>query len=65
VPMIAVDFGYSDVPVEELGPDRVISHFDQLMEACDALLAVADDPLTEPTDPGTSTIAPRGHCTRM
>ena len=44
VPVIAVDFGYADVPVKELGPDRVISHFDQLMEACDALLAVADDP---------------------
>jgi phosphoglycolate phosphatase len=43
VPVIAVDFGYADVPVEELGPDRVISHFDQLMEVCDALLAVADD----------------------
>jgi phosphoglycolate phosphatase len=38
VPVIAVDFGYADVPVEELGPDRVISHFDELMEACDALL---------------------------
>ena len=43
VPVIAVDFGYVDVPVKELGPDRVISHFDQLMEACDALLAVADN----------------------
>lgn len=43
VPVIAVDFGYAGVPVEELGPDRVISHFDKLMEACDALLGVADD----------------------
>ena len=43
VPVIAVDFGYADVPVRELGPDRVISHFDQLFEACDALLAVGDD----------------------
>jgi phosphoglycolate phosphatase len=42
VPVIAVDFGYADVPVKELGPDRVISHFDQLMEACDALFAVED-----------------------
>ena len=42
VPAIAVDFGYSDVPVAELGPDRVISHFDHLIEACDALLAVGD-----------------------
>ena len=39
LPVIAVDFGYSDAPVAELGPDRVISHFDQLAEACDALLA--------------------------
>jgi phosphoglycolate phosphatase len=45
VPVIAVDFGYAEVPVKELGPDRVISHFDQLMEACNALLAVDDHPL--------------------
>ena len=45
VPVIAVDFGYAYVPVAELGPDRVISHFDELMAACDALLAVTDDPL--------------------
>jgi len=38
VPVIAVDFGYTDVPVAELGPDRVISHFDELAEACAALL---------------------------
>lgn len=43
VPAIAVDFGYSDIPVRKLGPDRVISHFDHLKEACDALLAVAND----------------------
>jgi phosphoglycolate phosphatase len=39
VPVVAVDFGYADVPVAELGPDRVISHFDQLVDACNALLA--------------------------
>jgi phosphoglycolate phosphatase len=38
LPVIAVDFGYSDAPVAELKPDRVISHFDQLEEACAALL---------------------------
>jgi phosphoglycolate phosphatase len=38
LPVIAVDFGYTDVPVAELGPDRVISHFDELAEACAALL---------------------------
>ena len=34
VPVIAVDFGYTDVPVAELGPDRVISHFRELFPAC-------------------------------
>ena len=42
VPVIAVDFGYADTPVKELGPDRVISHFDELMATCDALLAGGD-----------------------
>jgi len=32
-PVIAVDFGYTDVPVTELGPDIVISHFDALPSA--------------------------------
>jgi phosphoglycolate phosphatase len=30
VPVIAVDFGYSEKPVAEFAPDRVISHFKQL-----------------------------------
>jgi len=30
VPSIAVDFGYTDRPVAEYGPDRVISHFSEL-----------------------------------
>jgi phosphoglycolate phosphatase len=33
MPVVAVDFGYTDVPVSQLGPDRVISHFDALHEA--------------------------------
>jgi phosphoglycolate phosphatase len=37
VPVIAVDFGYTDVPIEELGPDRVISHYDELSAAVHAL----------------------------
>jgi phosphoglycolate phosphatase len=36
--VIAVDFGYTDVPVSELGPDRVISHFDELLMAAEALV---------------------------
>jgi phosphoglycolate phosphatase len=36
IPVIAVDFGYTDRPVQEYGPDRVISHFDELPEAAAA-----------------------------
>lgn len=37
VPVIAVDFGYTDVPVAELNADRIISHFDALPAALEAL----------------------------
>jgi phosphoglycolate phosphatase len=37
VPVIAVDFGYSERPVSELGPDRIISHFAQLPAAVSAI----------------------------
>jgi phosphoglycolate phosphatase len=30
IPVVAVDFGYTEVPVSRLGPDRVISHFADL-----------------------------------
>lgn len=30
IPIIAVDFGYSDRPISEYSPDRLISHFAQL-----------------------------------
>jgi phosphoglycolate phosphatase len=33
IPVVAVDFGYSDTPVKDLGPDRLIGHFDQLVVA--------------------------------
>lgn len=39
VPVVAVDFGYTDKPVAELGPDLVIGHFDDLPAAVDTLLA--------------------------
>jgi phosphoglycolate phosphatase len=32
IPVIAVDFGYTDVPVAELKPDRVVSTFSELPE---------------------------------
>ena len=33
IPIVAVDFGYSETPIAELKPDRLISHFDQLAGA--------------------------------
>src|SRR5256714_1772837 len=39
VPVIAVDFGYTEKPAAELGADRLISHFDALPEAVTALLS--------------------------
>lgn len=39
IPVIAVDFGYTPVPVQDLNPDRVISHFDELAGAVADLTA--------------------------
>ena len=33
VPIVAVDFGYSERPIVEFGPDRIISRFSQLPAA--------------------------------
>ena len=38
IPVIAVPFGYTDLPVEQLGPTRVIQHFDDLVDAVEALV---------------------------
>lgn len=38
IPAVGVSFGYSPVPIGELGPDRVIDHFDELFDAANALL---------------------------
>lgn len=40
VPVIAVDFGYTDRHVSEFAPDRVISHFDELWDAVESLVVV-------------------------
>lgn len=39
VPVVAVDFGYTDVPIASLKPDRVISSFADLPHAVTALAA--------------------------
>jgi phosphoglycolate phosphatase len=38
LPVIAVDFGYSEKPVADYAPDRLISHFSQLPQEIAALL---------------------------
>lgn len=35
IPVIGVSFGYTETPVEDLGPDAVVAHFDQLEAAID------------------------------
>ena len=37
VPVVALGFGYNDMPVAELGADAVIGHFDQLVQALERL----------------------------
>jgi len=41
IPVIAVDFGYTEIPPAELGADRLISHFDALADAVRELLPVS------------------------
>ncbi len=38
IPIIAVDFGYTDVPVSSLAPDRIISRFADLPAAISGLI---------------------------
>jgi phosphoglycolate phosphatase len=40
VPVVAVDFGYTDTPPAQLGADRLIGHFNALPAAVMALVAV-------------------------
>ena len=38
-PLILVSFGYTEVPAQDLEPDLLIDHFDQLVDGCARLLA--------------------------
>ncbi len=46
IPVIAVDFGYTDTPVATLAPDRIISRFADLPEAVFALVGSRDGKFT-------------------
>ncbi len=39
IPVIGVDYGYTEVPIRDLAPDIVISHLDQLPDAVNEMLA--------------------------
>jgi phosphoglycolate phosphatase len=43
IPVVAVDFGYTEIPVRALGADRVISHFRELSATVFELLARKSD----------------------
>ena len=38
IPVVVVPFGYTDVPVRDLGPDLVITHIDELYSGIERLL---------------------------
>jgi phosphoglycolate phosphatase len=43
MPVVAVDFGYTEVPVKDLGPDRIISHYNHLPDAVAMLLQAGSE----------------------
>ena len=44
VPVVGVDYGHTETPVAELGPDRVISALPSCLAAVVALLGAANQP---------------------
>ncbi|MCB1519987.1 MAG: phosphoglycolate phosphatase [Hyphomicrobiaceae bacterium] len=39
IPVVGVTFGYTDTPIQSLGPDAVIDHYDRLLGVLPGLLA--------------------------
>jgi len=50
VPVVAVDFGYTDIPVSRLSPDRIIGSFADLPAAVDELLGARQDGMRTAVD---------------
>jgi phosphoglycolate phosphatase len=42
-PLILVSFGYTEIPAQELAPDLLIHHFDELADGCARLLGACGD----------------------
>jgi phosphoglycolate phosphatase len=51
MPIVAVDFGYTDIPVAQLAPDRIISHFNALPDSIADVLAARDSASGAPAAP--------------
>ena len=47
IPVIGVEFGYTDVPIAELKPDRLIGHMRDLPAAVQSLSKVASRHITD------------------
>ncbi|MDH7788814.1 phosphoglycolate phosphatase [Ochrobactrum sp. 19YEA23] len=46
IPVVAVDFGYTDLPVQHYEPSRVISHYDEFtLEMAEQLIDAVADPV--------------------
>jgi phosphoglycolate phosphatase len=43
-PLLLVDFGYSETPANQLAPDVLLHHFDELVGACVRVLMTARIP---------------------
>jgi phosphoglycolate phosphatase len=39
IPVIGVEFGYTEIPIADLKPDRLIGHFRDLPAAVESLMA--------------------------
>jgi phosphoglycolate phosphatase len=44
MPIIVVDFGYTEIPVAQLAPDKIISHFNALPDSIADVLAARGVP---------------------
>jgi phosphoglycolate phosphatase len=44
IPVVAVEFGYTEIPVAQLGPDKIIGHFNELPAAVSILVDLHQKP---------------------
>jgi phosphoglycolate phosphatase len=42
MPVVAVDFGYTEIPVKDLEPDKIISHYNHLPDVVEMLLQASN-----------------------